>query len=316
MNRELENQFFGAFSDKGAAIITLEMMLYEHCGIGGWLPARADYPDGVLAEIKAKTEQQEVWPWRREENYCPLFDEIRDNLDSYNSDDKRDNYVIEVLRKFQKWTWLYSLSKGKLDAISNTTTLYSLEYYFFDWRSAFQSFAENFAVALAERGVNILELQNRCGISIIDRLDVDDLWINFGTPQLAEYHLSRLKPIDTAPTLPIDLNTSESQNLPKEFVTGEARIMFESLEKLGYCKKFGMIYQWTGTAALFGYFVMKTSEKLGIRHDNNRLPWGIYSCAFSMRDAKVRTAKNFVSRYSSKMVSEPKGYDDINRLCR
>lgn len=192
MNRELEYKFFREFQHDGAAMLALKMANYKYCGIGNDVPARADYPDGVLDEIKKRTEVLDVWPWHGVENRCPLFDEITDNLDSCIYDASRWNYVISILKQFQTWIFEYSIRPKKLDSISNSVTLYSLEYYFHDWRNAFKTFAEKLAVVLAMRGINIIEIQQQCGISIIDNLNVDDLWMFFGTRILAEECLSKL----------------------------------------------------------------------------------------------------------------------------
>lgn len=191
MKRELEYKFFKEFQYDGAAIMTLDMMHFEYCGIGNGTAGRKDYPDGVLAEIRERTETFNTWPWGGVGNCSPLMDEIADNLASL-PDDGRQMYAEELLCKMQTWVLLYSLSKEKLDSVSNSIRLHSIEDFFFTWRSAFRSFAEKLAVILVKLGINILDIQSRCGITIIERLDVNDLWMVFGTPQLAEYHLSKL----------------------------------------------------------------------------------------------------------------------------
>lgn len=192
MNRDLEYVFFREFQYDGAAILTLKMAHCKYCGIGSDVPARADYPDGVLAEIKNRTEALNVWPWPGITNYCPLFDEIIDNLDSCISDNVRTNYIISILQQFQTWTFLYSLGTDKLNSISNSVKLDSLEDYFHTWRNAFKSFANKLSAILAMRGISILEVQNQCGISIIDSLNIDDLWPDFGTLKMAEECLTKL----------------------------------------------------------------------------------------------------------------------------
>lgn len=191
MKRDLEYKFFREFQYDGAAIMTLDMMHFEHCNIGNGTAGRKDYPDGVLAEIRERTETFNTWPWGGVENCSPLMDEIADNLMTMQSD-CRQMYAEELICKMQTWTWLYSLSKEKLDAVSNIIVEFSVEMYFHKWRDAFRIFSEKLAVILAKLGISILEIQNRCGISIIERLDANDLWMYFGTPRLAEYHLSRL----------------------------------------------------------------------------------------------------------------------------
>lgn len=191
MKRDLEYKFFKEFQHDGAAIMSLEMMQFEYCGIGNGTGGRKDYPDGVLAEIRERTEAFNTWPWGGVENCSPLMDEIADNLMTMQSDCQQ-MYAEELICKMQTWTWLYSLSKEKLDAVSNSIRLHSIEDFFFTWRSAFRSFAEKFAVILAKLKIDILELQNRCGITIIECRDVNNLWMYFGTRQLAEYHISKL----------------------------------------------------------------------------------------------------------------------------
>lgn len=193
MNRDLEYKFFIEFQDGGTAILVLKMALYKYCGIGSEVPTRPDYPDGIIDEIKERTEGLDTWPWRGSQNVCPLFDEIGDNLDVCNSADIKINYVIGILKQFQYWVSLYSLRPEKLKAIGNSVMKNSLEMFFLRWEMAYQSFAQNLAVVLAERGINLLEIQERCDIKIIDSLDPDELWIDFGTRKIADYYLSKLK---------------------------------------------------------------------------------------------------------------------------
>lgn len=194
MIRDLEYQFFREYEIDGAAYLSLQYALFKYCGIGSEVPARPDFPDGIMLEIKERTEACQVWPYNGIENSCPLFDEISDNLDSAASDVVRVNYVISILKKLQRWAWLYSLGAEKLSAISNSVEHNSLEYFYWDWLRAFNAFADKLAVALALRGLNLMEIQERCDIKIIDNLDVDRLWMDFGTPAMAEYYLSSLKP--------------------------------------------------------------------------------------------------------------------------
>lgn len=223
MKRDLEYRFFKEFQHDGAAIMTLNMMHFEYCGIGNSLPARPDYPDGVLSEIRERMKAFNTWPWGGVENCSPLMDEIADNLMTMQSD-CRQIYAEELICKMQTWTWLYSLSKEKLDAVSNSVVEFSVEMYFHEWRNAFRTFAEKFAVILAKLGINIFNIQNRCGIILIERLDVTDLWMDFGTPQLAEYYLSRLNQLDLA-----DVDKKKPRKSKKERTKNEAEVHFLTL---------------------------------------------------------------------------------------
>lgn len=226
MIRDLENKFFREFQYDGAAIMTLDMMHFEYCGIGNGTAGRKDYPDGVLAEIRQRTEKysdENAWPWGGVENCSPLMDEIADNLMTMQLD-CRQMYAEELICKMQTWTWLYSLSKEKLDAVSNSVVEFSVEMYFHEWRNAFRSFAEKLAVILAKLGINILDIQNRCGITIIERLEVNNLWMDFRTPQLAEYYLSRLNQPNLA-----DVDQKKPRKSKKERTKNEAEAHFLTL---------------------------------------------------------------------------------------
>lgn len=118
MNRDLEYKFFREFQYDGAAILTLKMAHYKYCGIGSDVPARIDYPDGVLGEIRERTETFNTWPWSGIVNYCPLFDEIIDNLDSCTSDTtdietEIDNIVYH----------LYGLTYDEVQIVDPETTI-------------------------------------------------------------------------------------------------------------------------------------------------------------------------------------------------
>lgn len=103
----------------------------------------------------------------------------------------------------------------------------------------------------------------------------------------------------------------ETVSLPDELDTDEAKKLFSCIQ---WCKKDGNLYKWTGSLALFGYFVDKTSDYLGIRPSNNRIPWKKYRKAFQMKDTD--TAEQAVNDYKNKQKNEPEGFLEIKRLCR
>lgn len=71
----------------------------------------------------------------------------------------REIYAEELICKMQTWTWLYSLSKEKLDAVSNSIKLNSVEDFFFTWRSAFITFSQKLSVILAKLGIDLTEIE-------------------------------------------------------------------------------------------------------------------------------------------------------------
>jgi hypothetical protein len=152
------------------------------------------------------------------------------------------------------------------------------------------------------------------GSKLLDRGEAGNI---FELLKQLEYDLSKIdKNRCVEPQQGSDTSKESEPIFPSEFDTPEAKSMFDEMVKMKYCKRVGTVYQWTNTNALFGYMVLKTSDKLNIRYDNNRLPWGIYQRAFGMNDTQIRTAKNVVSNVQAQRQNEPTGYDKIDRLCK
>ena len=61
----------------------------------------------------------------------------------------------------------------------------------------------------------------------------------------------------------------EKESLPNKLRTKEAKDLFKKIIELGYCVKDGGLYKWTGTDALYGYFVDVASYFLNVRPSNN-----------------------------------------------
>jgi hypothetical protein len=147
-----------------------------------------------------------------------------------------------------------------------------------------------------------------------DLSDIDVAIMDLKTPDLPIQSIQTGTP--DLPATPDRAGNITVASLPSELDTPEAKKIFDGLVKLNYCKSVGMVYQWTGTNALFGYMVLKTSDKLNIRSDNDRLPWKIYQIAFGMSDRQIKTAKNHISDLNNRKANEPTGYNEIIRLCK
>ena len=105
----------------------------------------------------------------------------------------------------------------------------------------------------------------------------------------------------------------EEISLPEELNTEETKELFG---KIKWCVKDGNLYRWTGTAALFGYFVDRTSDKLDVRPSNDRLPWKLFKKTFQLSDKDIETAKQAVNDYKNKSLSKPEGHLDIEIACK
>ncbi len=102
----------------------------------------------------------------------------------------------------------------------------------------------------------------------------------------------------------------QARQLPPKLDNEEARKAFEMVT---YCQRDNELYIWTGTSSLFGYFVDKASDKLGVRPSNDRIPWKIFQQAFQCSDTDIATAKQAVNDYKNKGISEPEGFLEIKK---
>ena len=109
-----------------------------------------------------------------------------------------------------------------------------------------------------------------------------------------------------------DQKDAKDVSLPAELDTEEAKSLFQKVE---YCIPDGDLYRWTGSSALFGFFVDWVSIHLKVRPSNNRIPWKIFKIAFQRSDSDIETAKQAVNNYQNKELSKPEGYLNIIKAC-
>lgn len=216
-----------------------------------------------------------------------------------------------AIQEYREWIQrLDDNSKRFKEIIYATTSGSTVEWCCFKWFSYVLQYANRLDALLLTYGIDLIELQKRCGVYLLDSRSITDVEYYIGSLELAKYYIGLLPRPAESLLEPLQIG------LPSELDTPEARTMFNELCKNKLAKKRAGGYSWCGTNALFGYFVMRTSDKLGIRHDNNRLPWRVFQCAFAMTDSQITTAKNLVSNYILKRANEPTGYDYIDRLCK
>lgn len=254
MERTLERAFFKEYQGDGAGMLSLKMALFKYSGIGSNVPARPDYPDGVIAEILARTGAIEEWPNNLDGCTCALFDEIGDNLDSLPSVEAMKRYAIEVISKFRDYAFHYRLGITGLNTISNTiSSLKSIEYLFLQWHGAFITFTEGFAAILLKRGLNLIELQNQCGVTLIERLNPNRLLMFIGNDSEVERLLRK-----------VNLSEGDNLNLPETLDNDRARKYFIKAIKEGWMEKTATGFKWLfgnrkgkTSVARLGYFLQK-----------------------------------------------------------
>lgn len=102
----------------------------------------------------------------------------------------------------------------------------------------------------------------------------------------------------------------------KVFLSGSAKRLFSNAISKGLIDSDGDKYKWNDTASLYGYFVDKTSDFLGIRPGNDRLPWKKYETIITNHSTLLATAKQAVNDYKNKGLPPPEGDDKVNDICK
>lgn len=149
-------------------------------------------------------------------------------------------------------------------------------------------------------------------IAYIDYYGDDEFYINdLGQVRKRESAVPEANKPQRNKTIPTETDI-EKLSLPEELNTAEAKDLFS---RVRWCKKDGGLYKWIGTAALFGYFTDKTSDYLGIRPSNDRVPWSKYKKAFQMNTKDIDTARQAVNGYKNQQKNEPEGFLEIKKIC-
>lgn len=158
----------------------------------------------------------------------------------------------------------------------------------------------------------ILDIQARCEessnyiyyIHPEERLHLVDTW--------AEYD----EVLKTVKSMIRHGNTgSDSPQMPEDFKTEKAKLILEKAVDKKLMTIDGGRYVWIRTPSLFGYFVEKVSDKLGIRPSNERIPWGKFGF-ITLKKGKLITARMAVRDYTQKGFSPPEGDDIINEILK
>lgn len=213
MDKTIENKLFAEFRN-GAAAMCLEYIKNVRANKSNKLDElESGYYSAFPAVIIKRTEAFDdiAWPVNIEGEYR-IAQEISDNLNNCKDDNQRERYVIEMLSVFEKWGEIFTpvarlkelekmLEYGctinseqeieqEIERVSNLHNDYldimsgaqkgTMEYYLNFWYRAFCKFANMLAAICSEHHINLLELQEKRGIWIIEKLDVLNLQCYFG----------------------------------------------------------------------------------------------------------------------------------------
>lgn len=300
MIKDLENKFLAEFADDGAAAVCFSYIKDTYIYMRE--PVRT--AEEVLDLVSKRTEAFDLaaCPIRHRKN---LIDEISDNLSSLN-ERQAEIYIIRILENF--WWFERVMTEGKehelfLDAI-RTDKMDSIEWYGHIWYYRLFYFARLLAGVCAEHGINLLEVQKKRGIKIIDSLNVVELSFYTETNSF-EYAGIILENLN--------LPNGKHQKIDERLQTEEAKVYFQRAIDKGLISE---DYKWLKGKQLCAWFCCRMSDKLhlgkGTKTDNKgkaieRVNWKIFDF-FGIK--RLRGDLNDIHKVGTK----PRGHEVIDEI--
>lgn len=246
MKREIEDKLFAEF-ENGAANLCLDYILkmrVNKCDVSCYPLGVQKYYASIPEQVKAHTEAFDdvAWPVNVKGQYR-IAQEISDNLDACGSESAKERYLCGILGVFEEWAKVFTpiADLRTLDKITEANSIYtegqikaekdrlrglhdqmlavmdgaevgSIEYYFGHWHRAYFLFSNMLAGVCAEHNINLLEVQNKRGIWVVEKLDVMQLQMYFGYSGNYNYANSLLKALPKT-AVSESLITTEHENL-------------------------------------------------------------------------------------------------------
>ena len=303
MDKTIESKLFAEFQS-GAAAMCLEYIKEVIANDGENLDERGkEYYSAFPAEVVKRTEAFDdiAWPVNVT-GQCRIAQEISDNLDNCANDGMIERYIISILEVFEGWANIFTpVAKlrmldnvlrnaqedkeiytpdeiqQEIERVSNMHDDYldimrgaekgTMEYYLNHWHRAYSRFAKMLAAICAEHRINLLEIQKKRGIWIIEKLDVLTIQSYFGYSGDFTYANNLLKSLPrTAATENLilynddkanEVAQTEAFNLPSELATAEAMKYFPRAVDCGYMELTAAGYKWLSKQVRLGYFCLK-----------------------------------------------------------
>lgn len=132
-------------------------------------------------------------------------------------------------------------------------------------------------------------------------------WLNkyYHTCQHGEQAPANQEPSQTTKVL--------SKEIPAELNTGRARAIFAKSVEAGLMTE---QYEWQKTYGLYGYFVDKVSDALGIKDNADRIKWAMFGKIIPNHSKMLNTAKQTINNYKNKRLPPPQGDDIVERIIK
>lgn len=104
-----------------------------------------------------------------------------------------------------------------------------------------------------------------------------------------------------------------SKETPAELNTDRARAIFAKAVEAGLMTE---QYKWLKTASLYGYFVDKVSDVLGIKDNADRIKWAMFGKIIPNHSKMLNTAKQAINDYKNKGLPPPQDDDIVDRIIK
>lgn len=304
MRKDLENKLFAEFADDGAAAVCFHYIIETYI----YRREPVYTAEEVIALASKRTEAFDL-------SACPvnrkgrknLVEEISDNLDSLN-ERQAERYIIRILENF--WRYEIVMTEGEeheifinklfLDKIG-TDKEGSIKSLGGLWYYRLFCFARLLAGVCAEHGINLLDIQRKRDIKIIDSLNEAELSF-FSVDGSFEYGKTLLE----------NLNLPNGKHqIDERLQTEEAKVYFQRAIDKGLMSE---DYKWLKEKQLCAWFCCRMSDKLhlgkGTKTDNKgkareRVNWKIFDF-FGIKNLKGNF--NDIQRIGT----PPRGYKVID----
>ncbi|MDL2320033.1 hypothetical protein LJC45_02745 [Alistipes sp. OttesenSCG-928-B03] len=113
--------------------------------------------------------------------------------------------------------------------------------------------------------------------------------------------------------------TTPGGGIPAEFQTKEALEIMQGMINSKFVSETVDGYKWEGQSNELAAFADISSESLGIRPSNNRIPWRLYKQLFGLTKKEVDSAKGARNDYNDEGAiarrSKPDKWDIISEIC-
>lgn len=167
-------------------------------------------------------------------------------------------------------------------------------------------FVNRLDALLLTYGIDLLRLQEECGVYLKRRRLITDVEYYIGSPELAEKYINAL------PARLGGTPQQETPEIPKELNTAKAKELINKAVKTGFITVEARRYKWNGTKVLLSYFAVKATAYLGLKKKSLKAAasWKPFECLFQVKS--LRQSKADFEKYHVEFI--PTDSETINVL--